>query len=261
VPTVARLRHQVKNYFYSFRASSTSAIIANGLNIVAKLYQWTFAVLLGLKFEFAGITSYLVSFFLASVGYSAVHGVVMPITSPLSNRFSAHEKRTAKYLAFSIDKLRDSASIKLSVADQNTYLTGILTAIRNEIEVGVVESAGIYINVSLLIEDPSDATRLLVIARALLDRPNRSYPKNDLFAWSECWKTKKVHYVPKFSDPEKPYKSILLIPVKIEAANGNTQVVGVISIDSSKVHHFDGMDDEIENKLLPELSLLKLVLN
>jgi hypothetical protein len=254
------LKRQVRNYYYTFRSSSWQAVVANGLNIVSQLYQWVFAGLLGMKPEIA-LGSSMVLFFLASVIYSAAHGLFMPLNSTLSSRWSEHEAKTANYLAYSIEQIRNASSpVSLAAVDHQKFLHGILSAIRNEVETWVVESAGLYINVSLLVEDPKDSSRLMVIARALPDRLNVSYAKENLFAWRFCWRLKRVHYVRDFSDPSKPYKSILLVPIKIEADNGNTQVVGVISIDSSKKSHFEGFEDEIERKLLTELSLLKLVL-
>lgn len=258
----ASLKQQFKNYISTFRSSTPAAIVANGFNITSKAYQWVFAGLLGLKPELTQTGSYTVSFFFASVVYSALHGFIMPLTSTLSTRWSAHENKTASYLANSIEQIRHSLgeSIPFDALHRERFIHGILTTINAHVERWIVESAGMYINVSLLIEDPADSSRLSVIARAHPDRPNVSYPKGSLFAWGKCWKPKTVYYVAEFSDKSKPYKSILLVPLKIQAANGNKSVVGVISIDSSKAHHFDGLEHEIESKLLPELSLLKLAI-
>jgi hypothetical protein len=221
-----------------------------------------FAGLLGLKPDITHLDSYTVWFFFASVIYSAFHGFAMPLTSTLSTRWSAHETKTASYLANSIEQIRHSLGqpVAFDPLYRERFIYGILTTINAHVERWIVESAGMYINVSLLVEDPEDSSRLAVIARAHPDRPNVSYPKGALFAWRECWKPKRVHYVAEFSDATKPYKCILLVPLKIQAANGNTSVVGIISIDSSKAHHFDGLENEIEGKLLPELSLLKLAI-
>jgi hypothetical protein len=258
----ASLKQQFKNYISTFRSSTPTAIVANGFNIGSRAYQWVFAALLGLKPDVAQSGSYAVCFFFASVFYSTLHGFIMPLTSTLSTRWSAHENQTASYLANSIEQIRHSLgqSIPFDALHRERFIHGILTTINSHVERWIVESAGMYINVSLLIEDPEDPSRLAVIARAHPNRQNVSYPKTSLFAWGKCWKPKTVYYAAEFSDNSKPYKCILLVPLKIQAANGNKSVVGVISIDSSKTHHFDGLEFEIESKLLPELSLLKLAI-
>jgi hypothetical protein len=257
----ASLKQQLKNYVSTFRSSTPQAVIANGLNIASKAYQWIFAGLLGLKPELTQAGSYTVSFFFASVAYSALHGFIMPLTSTLATRWAAHENRTASYLANSIEQIRHSiGSVTFDAIHRERFIYGILTTINAHVERWIVESAGMYVNVSLLVEDRQDSSRLAVIARARPDRPNISYPKTGLFAWGSCWKTKKIFYVADFADASKPYKCILLVPVKIQAGNGSTSVIGIISIDSSKAHHFDGLEFEIESKLLPELSLLKLAI-
>jgi hypothetical protein len=256
----ASLKQQVKNYSYTLRSSSWSALIANGMNIASGVYQWVFLALLGLKPEITYASSYLVSFFIVCFMYSKVHDLFMPLSSSLSSRWTAHDYRTASYLAVSVETLRQGAHLNFDAVAREKFIHGVLSSIHAEIERWVAESVGLYVNVSLLVEDPRDTSRLAVISRARPDRANASYPKHTLYAWRECWKKKKVFYAPDFSDPGKPYKSILLIPVKMESPNGNISVVGVISIDSSKKHHFGGLEDEIERKLLPELSLLKLAL-
>jgi hypothetical protein len=55
-----------------------------------------------------------------------------------------------------------------------------------------------------------------------------------------------------YGEVEKPYRSILALPVR-----GPTSVVAVVSIDSSKAHHFALENQDLDRYLQPYIGLLE----
>jgi hypothetical protein len=109
----------------------------------------------------------------------------------------------------------------------------------------------IYVN--LLIESGDE---LVVIARDSEHRhPGARYPRtvmaaSAVFSSGAHLVVGNVHT--QYGDVEKPYKSILLLPVR-----GPSSIIAVVSIDSAKAHHFDLEGDELERYLAPYLALLE----
>jgi hypothetical protein len=136
----------------------------------------------------------------------------------------------------------------------------LLKAIQLEVEALVVDSEGIYINATLMIEDVVNPDNLRVLNRAKSDRANPSYPKKDLLVWA-AMEEKQRKYLAECSWANKDYHCILALPIVIENIDGAAQSIGVVSIDSGRQHDFDDIDEQIETRLLPYVSLLKLLLS
>ena len=136
----------------------------------------------------------------------------------------------------------------------------LLTAMKQEVEQFVADTEGIYINVSLIVEDESRPDFLRVLNRANADRPLHVYPKGDLYVW-QAIRDKQVRYEPCFSASKKEYHSILALPILLEDERGDQTSVGAVSIDSGRYNEFDDLVDRIRLRLLPYLSLLKLALS
>lgn len=112
---------------------------------------------------------------------------------------------------------------------------------------------------NLLVEDGVD---MRVVAR---DRQHRvtslRHPKKDSIAWKavstgEIQFTGDVYHDYPTTLPGKPYRSILAIPVVLDG-----KVLGTVSIDSSREHHFDGAVDRMAQHLLPFVTLLSWTLS
>jgi len=113
--------------------------------------------------------------------------------------------------------------------------------------------------VTLMVEDEVNCENLRVLNRANTDRPNPSYPKATLQVWTAMVEMRFV-YVPEFESAGKDYRCIFALPIIIEERVGRTSI-GVVSIDSGRPHDFDGLEEKLELKLLPYISLLKLLLS
>lgn len=122
-----------------------------------------------------------------------------------------------------------------------------------------LDKKGTQIFANLLIEDGDD---LLVVAR---DQPHRQasakYPKAKLLAWTALssgipQSTGDVYEDYPGTPEGKPYRSILVIPVRL-----GDRVVGVVSIDSSRRYHFELYADELVQGLTPFVSLLAWTLD
>ncbi len=109
--------------------------------------------------------------------------------------------------------------------------------------------------VNLLVEEGED---LVVVAR---DRPHRidaaRYPKAGMlavepFTNGESAITGDVYRDFPETPPNKPYRSILAIPVR----NPQGQIVGVVSIDSPRRYHFDRHQRDLSEGLSPYVALL-----
>lgn len=138
--------------------------------------------------------------------------------------------------------------------------SGLMVAIRLEVEAITLDTDGTYINASLLIEDVAQADHLVVLQRANPDRPNTSYRKEGLIVWS-AMQDQERKYVANFAQDGKEYRSILALPLIIETESGTRESIAVVSIDSGRPNEFDGLESRIELRLLPYISLLKLLLS
>ena len=115
------------------------------------------------------------------------------------------------------------------------------------------DTAGTEIFTNLLIED---GDHLKVIARNFDHRnPDARYPKEDMLATSAIehgevtWIGDLAKHFP--SAAGKRYKSILVLPII-----GAHAVLGAVSIDSTRKHHFDLEHKELERYLAPYVCLL-----
>jgi GAF domain-containing protein len=114
--------------------------------------------------------------------------------------------------------------------------------------------SGTQIFANLLVEDGDD---LIVVARNQEHRePGARYAKSTMLAWTamhdgqtECMGD-LVKDVPQQAEA-KPYRSIMAVPVW-----GEEKVVGVVSIDSTRPHHFDIECQNLERYLAPYICLL-----
>lgn len=134
----------------------------------------------------------------------------------------------------------------------------LLSAIKSEVEGITGDNEGIYFNVSLLSLDANGGT-LTVVCRANPDRPLRSYRVEEMLV-SQTLSTGKMFYEPDCKLADKPYKAILGMPLVSVHENCKPLVHGIVSIDSAQAHCFDGLLEDIENKILMYLCLLKLVI-
>lgn len=112
----------------------------------------------------------------------------------------------------------------------------------------------IYVN--LLVEDGDD---LVVLRR---DVPHRArsarYPKGGMLAWKVLQEGDAATTGDVYSDfpdtpAKKPYRSILALPVVLEAER---ITVGVVSIDSSRPYHFESDFLNLVKGLMPYVALL-----
>lgn len=174
-------------------------------------------------------------------------------------KWEREERRRSQSISVSISRL--AACVRagsFGPVDLEQIEHNLLMAVLSEIEAIVVDTEGIYLNVTLLIENPSAPDRLYGLNRARRDRDlYKSYPKGGMVAWS-AMESGKLAYNPSF-DSTEPYRAILALPILLREGEG-TRSLGAISIDSEKDHHFDDREKKIELKLLPHMTLLKLVL-
>jgi len=134
----------------------------------------------------------------------------------------------------------------------------ILSAIKSEVEGITGDNEGIYLNVSLLLIDDK-GERLTVVCRANHDRPLSSYRRTDLLV-SQSLSTGEKYYEPECNFADKPYRAILGMPLVAIPECCRALPHGIVSIDSSQARCFDGLLEEIENKTLVYINLLKLVI-
>jgi len=133
----------------------------------------------------------------------------------------------------------------------------LLSAVKSEIEGIIGDHEGIYCNVSLLLEDRGDY--LSVVCRSNQDRPLAQYRKSDLLI-SDVLVSGEIHYEPDCNFADKPYKAIFALPL-VSAPEGSKMFTnGIVSIDSSQAHCFDGLEEEVVTKTLVYINLLKLVI-
>jgi hypothetical protein len=116
---------------------------------------------------------------------------------------------------------------------------------------GAPVGAEIFVNLLVPVGD-----ELVVVARDSDHRiPGARYPKEGMLAWEAvrsgemCFAGDVQGELPNCA--EKPYRSILVIPVM-----GEDRVLGAVSIDSTRRYHFDLEAGDLERFLQPYVVLL-----
>lgn len=118
---------------------------------------------------------------------------------------------------------------------------------------------GVEIFVNLLVEDGGE----IVVAVRNHDhrRPGARYPKENMLAW-QCIESGSAKFYGDIrrDSPEtcngKSYRSVLVLPI-----HGNERVLGCVSIDSTRAHHFDIEWSDLERYLAPYVCLLAWTLD
>ena len=116
------------------------------------------------------------------------------------------------------------------------------------------DPSGTEIFANLLVEDGND---LVVVARNQDHRnPGARYPKDGMLAWGAILSGNSVCMgdIKKCAPSQastKPYRSIMAIPVM-----GEDRILGAVSIDSTRPHHFDAEMNDLERYLAPYVCLL-----
>jgi hypothetical protein len=144
----------------------------------------------------------------------------------------------------------------LAAGEVQRFQQEALALIANYVRDHRADRSGTQIFVNLLVEEGDD---LVVVAR---DQPHRDrsarYPKAMMLA-TRALETQDAATVGdvylEFPDTPrgKPYRSILVVPVVLEAER---RAVGVVSIDSSRPYHFESDFKGLVTALMPYACLL-----
>jgi hypothetical protein len=178
---------------------------------------------------------------------------------PGSRKWSREEAGRAAKVGVAVSKITGAVFKKnLLQTELHEICLGLLSAVKSEVEAMTGDKEGLYFNVSLLVEDPDDNLRVKVFARVDQNRQNNSYIKKELLI-EESFRTRKSINISECKIEGRPYRSIFGYPLFSSLSTGMT-FLGVVTIDSSEPHHFDGIMDAIDTKLLPYISLLKLAI-
>ncbi len=238
-------------------ASKTEAILVL-LSFTAKVYVVAFTVwMAGAKFSaWNGPDTRLFWVFVLALAYTTA----LPyLPKRKSAKWVTEDLRRTKTVAVAISEIASAVwNRRLPPEERQGLFMRLLSAIKSEVEGITGDHEGIYSNVSLLLED--DGTEhLKVVCRANQDRPLASYKKAELLI-SKALQTGEIVYDPECKFVDKPYKAILGIPLISEVESSRLITSGVVSIDNSRAHCFDGLTDEVQTKTLIYIGLLKLVI-
>ena len=145
--------------------------------------------------------------------------------------------------------------------DLSTIEQCILCAILSHVQTTVDDVTGIYVNVNLIVPDPEQEGQLMVLNRAKLDRPLYArYSAAQLLAGKAMEGLHDYLYEPSIEIPNKPYRSILVMPIVENVTTGANNAIGAVSIDSGKEDHFGPYIDKLVLSLLPHLANLRMAL-
>ncbi|MDX2179655.1 MAG: hypothetical protein SFV18_08695 [Bryobacteraceae bacterium] len=172
-------------------------------------------------------------------------------------QFAVEERRRLERIAVGIDALAHWAiSGVVTEAGLQRIEDGALHTILSEVEKQVGDVEGIYLNVSLIVEHPTDPARLLCINRADLNRPvPKAYLKTERVVWP-CIERGEVVNVPAHQPVgDEKYRSILAMPLD-STRPGGVSIVGAVTIDSSVPGHFLDIQGSLRSPLSPALKLL-----
>jgi hypothetical protein len=238
-------------------ASKTDAVLAL-CAFAAKVYTVAFAIwMAGAKFSaWDGPGAVAFWGFVIGLGFTTV----LPyLPRSDSKKWIVEDVRRNLATGVAISKISSAIwNRRLRPEQRHDLFVGLLSAIKSEVEGITGDNEGIYLNVSLLLlDDKGDS--LVVVCRANNDRPLNSYRLADLLV-SQSLSTGEKHYEPECKFADKPYKAILGMPLVAVPECSRALPHGIVSIDSSQAHCFDGLLEDIENKTLVYISLLKLVI-
>jgi hypothetical protein len=148
--------------------------------------------------------------------------------------------------------------VEMDEGEERRFRHEVLHLIASYVRDHRLDTDATRIFVSLLVADGED---MIVVAR---DSDNRPVPARHRGTGTLVGKaletgcaqvTGNVYVDFPETPPGKPYKSILVVPVKLD---GHTY--GAVSIDSSRPYHFDRNSGELANYLLPYACLLACTL-
>ena len=136
----------------------------------------------------------------------------------------------------------------------------LLSAILTEVESLVVDTEGVYVEVNLLVPHPTDEDQLRCIERAKSRRDiPKDYAKKGMLAW-RCIDEISRQHEPDY-EPERgqQYRSILCFPLYVRPPGTDdlVHVFGAVSVDHGKAFEFDGIEDDLEERISPYLRLLE----
>jgi hypothetical protein len=232
---------------------ATSAVLI----VMARVYTVGFTVYFAGS-KFLPIPSATWAWFLIYV-VSAFYAAIVPLLPKKpSQKWIAEEQKRAEMVGVALSKLSIGiVSRNLRTAEFKDIVTGLLQAMKSEVQAIAGDKEGIYTNVTLLIHD-CELDKLRVLSRADLNRPEAVYERKALHV-AESLKDGRRRYFPKLDLQDKPYCCILGVPLLSQLPSG-LESIGVISIDSSEPHYFDSRDQKIEAKLQPYIAMLKLAI-
>lgn len=246
-----------RNWWLRVGSASKTDFALVLLAYAAKLYMTSFAVwMAGVGFETWGAPHFrwYVAFLIA-VAYSTAQPYFPKSTT---SKWAAEDLRRTKALSVAVAMISSSLwNGRMSDRDKHDLFGRLLSAIKSEVEDITGDRDGIYLNVSLLLDDKDDLVE--VVCRANNDRAPASYKKSTLLV-SKAFSSGEELYVEDCDLADKPYKAIYAMPLVSAPQNSRMFVQGLVSIDSSRGHHFDGLEDAISTRVLPYLNLIKLVL-
>jgi hypothetical protein len=254
----ADLKHRAKG-------SSKSEAALAFINLAAKTYgiYFTFWVAAG-KFIVTNNASIVIEqnsllyFFLASA-YLVIHPF---IPKGKNTKWVKEETRRIRMISVAMANIATAINDgKHTETQAQEIIEGTLGAIKSEIETIIVDSDGVNVHVSLLIEHEQEHGLLRVIGRAQKNRRYRNLPKEGAIVW-RAMENNHYEYEPDYEEKGREYKSILAFPVALACEQGNNEetVIGGLTIDSSEKYHFNAILDKIEIRLQPYLNMLALAL-
>lgn len=225
-------------------------------SVRSRRWWWTttlwvgFWVVLGWPIYDRGIGRGLIH---TALGVLMVAGRAWRWGSPQNLQLVEHEylkRKTGLYRLIRRMQRRDA----LTESEARAFQTEALDLISSYVRGHRADFRGTEIYVNLLVEDGDD---LVVVARNHEHRkPYARYPKTDMLAW-EAFTTGEVVCTSDINDerypshPNRRYRSILVVPIM-----SDDKVIGCVSIDSTRPHHFDLEYERLARCLLPYTSLL-----
>ena len=242
------------------KVSAKRDLLLGATSLVAKTYAVGFTIYVPSE-KMLGSHASLRRVWLGAYFLSLLFAAVIPFVPKAKRaKWVAVEKTRTEATNVAISELASCVRVGICTHVNFQDITRrLLTAMRQEIEQFVADTDGIYINVSLMVPDRARADCLRVLNRANDNRPFSVYPKSDLGVWVAMQKC-RPEYIAEYDNPAKEYRSILALPIIVEDDFEAPTSIGVVSIDSGRAGEFDDQVDDVNLRMLPYLSLLKLSL-
>ena len=172
-------------------------------------------------------------------------------------RFEQEEKLRPLRLSAAISRLTLAAhSGEYTDKELTTIERTCMEDIRSEVQAKIGDER--YVGVNIIVPDEHNGSQVVCINRTDLHRGfPKTYPKDSRNAW-KCMNERRVLHQGKIDG--KGYRSYICFPLAVVRGDDTFVTLGAVTIDHQDEYAFEGLESDLEDRLLPYFRVLELAL-